>query len=415
LETKTMAGYFLDEEEKELVDDFFENEKIAEDRDSEKEIFYEPGDPENNIQRYFLEISKYPLLGRKEQKELFVEIEKEKVGIKRIAHTMRYCKYMRKIARVGARDVLDIEIAELKNLIFKKKARIKELKNQAVETSLRFVVNFVKRYAGYGLPFLDLIQEGNRGLIRTVDKFQYRKGWRLTTSATWAIRSSITKAFCDQARTIRIPVKEKALFNRIAKVSKELTVEYGREPYTDEIVERLQIAIEKIEEKWRAEKELISIHEPIATGNNLTLEDSIVNEDGLSLCVHAEKNQESKEILKILKTLTPQQEYVIRLRFGIGCNCGEHTLEEIGNRFSTTRERVRQIEEMVLKKLKHPSRSAKFIAGRENNDKKLPKKSVNRKEINVAACHSPETLKSFSNQALLDLLGASVGSEVVVV
>jgi RNA polymerase primary sigma factor len=250
-----------------------------------------------------------------------------------------------------------IKIGELKanyNRITKARALISEAKNELITRNLRMVVNIAKNYIGRGLSLLDLIQEGNIGLMRTVDKFKYEKGFKFSTYATWWIRQAITRALTDQTKTIRVPVHMMEFYNKVIKASKELTQQLGREPSKGEIAERLGLPTKKVEEVFRAVQDPIALQTPVGD-EDTKLEDFIGDKNSPSPYSDSEKNELTDQILMILKTLTPREEKIIRMRFGIGVD-RDHTLEEVGKHFSITRERVRQIEVKAMKKLKHINR-----------------------------------------------------------
>ncbi len=250
-----------------------------------------------------------------------------------------------------------VKIEELKMMwdrITKARALVMEAKNELITRNLRLVVNIAKNYVGRGLPLLDLIQEGNIGLMKAVDKFKYEKGFKFSTYATWWIRQAITRALIDQTKTIRVPVHMMEFYNRVTKASRELTQTLGREPSNDEIAKKLNVPTRKVEEVFRAIQDPIALQTPVGD-EDTELEDFIGDKNSPSPYSDAEKNEISDQILMILKTLTPKEEKVIRMRFGIGVD-RDHTLEEVGRHLSITRERVRQIEAKALRKLKHPSR-----------------------------------------------------------
>jgi RNA polymerase primary sigma factor len=238
--------------------------------------------------------------------------------------------------------------------IINAKALVTEAKNELITRNLRLVVNIAKNYVGRGLPLLDLIQEGNIGLMKAVDKFKYEKGFKFSTYATWWIRQAITRALIDQTKTIRVPVHMMEFYNRVTKASRELTQQLGREPSNEEIAKKLIVPTRKVEEVFRAIQDPIALQTPVGD-EDTELEDFIGDKNSPSPYSDAEKNEISEQILMILKTLTPKEEKVIRMRFGIGVD-RDHTLEEVGRHLSITRERVRQIEAKALRKLKHPSR-----------------------------------------------------------
>ena len=229
-----------------------------------------------------------------------------------------------------------------------------EAKNELITRNLRLVVNIAKNYVGRGLPLLDLIQEGNIGLMKAVDKFKYEKGFKFSTYATWWIRQAITRALIDQTKTIRVPVHMMEFYNRVTKASRELTHQLGREPTNEELAQKLQVPARKVDEVFRAIQDPIALQTPIGD-EDTELEDFIGDKNSPSPYSDAEKSEISEQIQGVLKTLTPKEEKVIRMRFGIGTD-RDHTLEEVGRYLSITRERVRQIEAKALRKLKHPSR-----------------------------------------------------------
>lgn len=233
-------------------------------------------------------------------------------------------------------------------------AFVLEAKNELITRNLRLVVNIAKNYVGRGLPLLDLIQEGNIGLMKAVDKFKYEKGFKFSTYATWWIRQAITRALIDQTKTIRVPVHMMEFYNRVTKASRELTQELGREPSNEEIAKRLAVPTRKVEEVFRAIQDPIALQTPVGD-EDTELEDFIGDKNSPSPFTDAEGKEISGYIKKVLGTLTPKEEKVIRMRFGIGVD-RDHTLEEVGRHLTITRERVRQIEAKALRKLKHPSR-----------------------------------------------------------
>lgn len=260
-------------------------------------------------------------------------------------------EYKRTESEVG------VKIGELKGLyerITRAKALLMEAKNELITRNLRLVVNIAKNYVGRGLPLLDLIQEGNIGLMKAVDKFKYEKGFKFSTYATWWIRQAITRALIDQTKTIRVPVHMMEFYNRVTKASRDLTQQLGREPTNEEIAQKLTVVTRKVEEVFRAIQDPIALQTPVGD-EDTELEDFIGDKNSPSPYSDAERIEVSEQIQRVLRTLTPKEERVIRMRFGIGAE-RDHTLEEVGRHLAITRERVRQIEAKALRKLKHPSR-----------------------------------------------------------
>ena len=287
-----------------------------------------------------------------------IEVSKEELedlsvpeGVSIDDHVKMYLK------EIGKVNLLD---AEQETLLAKRMAEgDEEAKKRLAEANLRLVVSIAKRYVGRGMLFLDLIQEGNLGLIKAVDKFDYTKGYKFSTYATWWIRQAITRAIADQARTIRIPVHMVETINKLVRVSRQLVQELGREPTPEELSKELNMPLDKVREISKISQEPVSLETPIGEEEDSHLGDFIPDDDAPAPSEAASFVLLKEQLVEVLKTLTPREEKVLKLRFGLD-DGRQRTLEEVGKEFNVTRERIRQIEAKALRKLRHPSRSKKL-------------------------------------------------------
>lgn len=297
------------------------------------------------VRMYLKEIGKIPLLSSDEE-----TMYAEQVVEGRAARA--------KLAEIDADDFNTVTIEE-----YEKLQDIVELADQAkdklVNANLRLVVSIAKKYLSRGLQFLDLIQEGNMGLIKAVDKFDHKKGFKFSTYATWWIRQAITRAVADQARTIRIPVHMVETINKLVRIQRQLVQEFSREPTPEEVAERMDITVEKVQQIQRIAQEPISLESPVGEEEDSSLGDFISDPHALDPYEYTAKMKLREELDEVLATLTEREERVLRLRFGL-IDGRQRTLEEVGKEFNVTRERIRQIEAKALRKLKHPTRSKRL-------------------------------------------------------
>lgn len=296
------------------------------------------------VRMYLKEIGRVALLTLEEETEAAIAVSQGRMALDQLQEL----------------EAEGIEISAQERAELEKMGRKAEnAKNRLVEANLRLVVSIAKRYVGRGMQFLDLIQEGNMGLIKAVDKFDYEKGFKFSTYATWWIRQAITRAVADQARTIRIPVHMVETINKLVRIQRQLVQELSREPYPEEVAARMEISVDKVQMIQKIAQEPISLESPVGEEEDSSLGDFISDPNALNPYEYTTKEMLKRELNDVLGMLTDREEKVLRMRFGL-LDGRTRTLEEVGKEFGVTRERIRQIEAKALRKLKHPSRSKKL-------------------------------------------------------
>jgi len=329
-------------------------QRIEQDEEKIERCMLTTGKPVQELRRLFHHVRSHPDSLSQVAKELGLAPDSFPEMERTIKNGQRRLRRVEQEAKMDVRSLKQI----VRQVDFGE-AKAKEAKRELVEANLRLVVSIAKKYTNRGLQFLDLIQEGNIGLMKAVDKFEYQRGYKFSTYATWWIRQAITRAIADQARTIRIPVHMIETINKLIRTSRYLVQELGREPTPEEIAEKMEFPLEKVRKVLKIAKEPISLETPIGEEEDSHLGDFIEDKKVTSPVDAVINLNLSEQTRKVLSTLTPREEKVLRMRFGIG-EKADHTLEEVGQDFAVTRERIRQIEAKALRKLRHPSRRKKL-------------------------------------------------------
>ena len=322
-----------------------ENELKTKDIDDIVSSYSAPSTADDPVKMYLKEIGQIPLLTTNRELELSRTVQQGLMADEIL-----------KAVKEGKKEMSEEEVEKLKNVVLEGK----DARDTLIESNLRLVVSIAKKYTGRGMQFQDLIQEGNMGLMKAVNKFDPTKGFKFSTYATWWIRQAITRAIADQARTIRIPVHMVETINKLVRIQRKLTQELRREPTPEEIAAEMKISVEKVQQIQKIAQEPISMESPVGEEDDTTLGDFISDREMPTPLDYTINEKFKEEIDTVLKTLTPREEKVLRLRYGL-IDGKNHTLEEVGREFGVTRERIRQIESKALRRLNHPKRKARLI------------------------------------------------------